>query len=300
MDWLGRVEGIRRWSRGGERAPHKPLLLLLALGRLQRDGDDALRFVDVEADLSQLLREFGPPRTTSPGYPFHHLTNDGLWTVTTKDGEGSPGSGLTELRNSGATGRLTPEFAQALRSDPQLLPQVVRVLLDANFPPSLRPEICAAVGLNLEAAELASTDVSAMVRRSRSAEFRHDVLLAYEYRCSFCGYDGLLRNTAVGIDAAHIRWWAFDGPDAVSNGLALCSLHHKLFDKGVLGLDEQRRVTVSAHFIGRSPSTRTVVLDLLGQEMLNPQSGFPLPDTTHIAWHRRQVFQPPARQPVGS
>jgi putative restriction endonuclease len=124
--------------------------------------------------------------------------------------------------------------------------------------------------------------------------------LAYEYRCSFCGYDGLLRNTAVGIDAAHVRWWAFDGPDTVANGLALCSLHHKLFDKGVLGLDDQHHVSVSAHFIGRSPSAQAVVLDLLGRAVLAPQPGFDLPDTTHIAWHRQQVFQQPARQRAGS
>ncbi|GAA2026027.1 HNH endonuclease [Catenulispora yoronensis] len=300
MDWLGRVEGIRRWSRGGERAPHKPLLLLLALGRLQHDGDGPLRFTDIEADLGHLLREFGPPRATSPGYPFHHLTNDGLWVVTTENGEGSPGPGLTDLRRSGAAGRLDPEFARSLATDPHLLAQVVRVLLDANFPPSLHAEICAAAGLDLEAAELASTTAPLPARRARSAEFRRDVLLAYEYRCSFCGYDGLLRNTAVGIDAAHVRWWAFDGPDTVANGLALCSLHHKLFDKGVLGLDEQHRVTVSAHFIGRSPSARTIVLDLLGHPMLGPQPGFDPLDPTHVTWHRQQVFQLPARQEAGA
>jgi putative restriction endonuclease len=271
-------------------------LLLLALGRLQHEGDDALRFVDVEADLGQLLREFGPPRPTSPGYPFHHLTNDGLWVVTTKDGRSSPGSGLTDLRTSGAAGRLAPEFARALHSDPHLLAQVVRVLLDANFPPSLHAEICAAVGLELEAAELASADAPTTARRARSAEFRREILLAYEYRCSFCGYDGLLRNTAVGIDAAHVRWWAFDGPDTITNGLALCSLHHKLFDKGVLGLDEQHRVTVSAHFIGRSSSAQSVVLNLLGRPLLGPQPGFAIPEAGHIAWHHQQVFQQPARQ----
>jgi putative restriction endonuclease len=298
VDWLERVEGIRRWTRGGERAPHKPLLLLLVLGRLQHDGDHALRFLDIETDLADLLREFGPPRSTSPGYPFHHLTNDGLWIVTTKSGGGSPGSGLTDLRTSEAAGRLAPDFARALRSDPRLLAQVVRALLDANFPPSLHAEIRAAVGLELEAAELGVTDSSTSARRARSAEFRRDVLLAYEYRCSFCGYDGLLRNTAVGIDAAHVRWWAFDGPDAVTNGLALCSLHHKLFDKGVLGLDTQHRVSVSAHFVGRSPSARTLVLDLLGRPMLCPQPGFGPPDTEHLVWHRRQVFQSPERQQV--
>jgi hypothetical protein len=37
------------------------------------------------------------------------------------------------------------------------------------------------------------------------------------------------------------RWFAFDGPDTPDNGLALCSLHHKLFDLGALGLDQRLR-----------------------------------------------------------
>ena len=36
--------------------------------------------------------------------------------------------------------------------------------------------------------------------------------------------------------AAPLRWWAFDGPDAVDNGLCLCSFHHKLLDRGVLDI----------------------------------------------------------------
>lgn len=32
MDWLERTAKLRQWSRGGTRAPHKPLLFLYALG----------------------------------------------------------------------------------------------------------------------------------------------------------------------------------------------------------------------------------------------------------------------------
>ncbi|MHB1445630.1 MAG: HNH endonuclease [Acidimicrobiales bacterium] len=67
--------------------------------------------------------------------------------------------------------------------------------------------------------------------RRRDPAFREQVLLAYEYRCAFCGFDGQLGREAVAIDAAHVRWWAAAGPDDVANGLALCSLHHKLFDR---------------------------------------------------------------------
>jgi hypothetical protein len=62
----------------------------------------------------------------------------------------------------------------------------------------------------------------------------------------------------MGIDAAHVRWFAFDGPDTLDNGLALCVLHHKLFDLGVLGLDPKLRVQVSAALSARTPAGRAV------------------------------------------
>ena len=34
---LAKFDGIRQFARGGRRAPHKPLLLLYALGRLKHD-----------------------------------------------------------------------------------------------------------------------------------------------------------------------------------------------------------------------------------------------------------------------
>ena len=36
-EFLNRLESMTMWRSGGERAPHKPLLLLLALGRVSRD-----------------------------------------------------------------------------------------------------------------------------------------------------------------------------------------------------------------------------------------------------------------------
>jgi HNH endonuclease len=44
-------------------------------------------------------------------------------------------------------------------------------------------------------------------------------------------------GVSVGIEAAHVQWFNFGGPDSLDNGLALCSLHHKLFDVGVHNLD---------------------------------------------------------------
>src|ERR1039458_7420095 len=228
-DRLGRaVTSLNQWRRGGERAPHKPLLLLYALGRLQRTGSSRMAFAEAEGDLRRLLEEFGPPRSTSPGYPFHHLTTDGLWVVGTPAGTGSPGPNLGNLR-AGAIGELAADFAGALEHDPRLFGFVVRAILDSNFPATMHEDILDATGIALESEELAEATVRHRGQRGRDPAFRKLVLLAYEYRCAVCGYDGQLLREAVGIDAAHVRWWAAAGPDEVANGIALCSLHHKLF-----------------------------------------------------------------------
>ena len=121
MDLVERVTRLRRYTRGDERAAHKPLLLLYALGRFQRYGDAPISFNEAEQDLDWLLKEFGPPRKTSAAYPFHHLANDGVWTVSTPAGPGSPGASVTALRSQHAAGRLAPDLADSLCSEPLLL-----------------------------------------------------------------------------------------------------------------------------------------------------------------------------------
>ncbi|GAA4820977.1 hypothetical protein GCM10023220_62610 [Streptomyces ziwulingensis] len=172
---------------------------------------------------------------------------------------------------------------------------MARVLLDLNFPPSLHGELCEAVGLELEEAETGpfSMPLSA-ARRQRDRRMREMVLTAYEYQCAFCGYDGRIGAVPVGLEAAHVRWWAFDGPDDVENGLCLCSLHHKLFDKGVLGLGEGpaggHRILVSQSFVGHSTAAREGVLVLAGRPLIGPQPGVRPIATAHRSWHTSQVF----------
>ncbi|MFJ5926890.1 phosphorothioated DNA-binding restriction endonuclease [Kitasatospora sp. NPDC092948] len=301
MDWLDRVARLRRWTSNGARAPHKPLLLLYALGSHQQDAGRELRYSAVEQDLKRLLVEYGPAHPTTPAYPFHHLVSDGVWEVRTDRGAGSPGSGVGLLRSSGATGRLAPDLLAALRREPSLLGRLVRVLLDTHFPPSLHVELCEAVGLDLELAEVGAVNgAAAAARRQRDRQLRELVLTAYEFQCAFCGYDGMLGATSVGLEAAHVRWWSHDGPDEVDNGLCLCSLHHKLFDKGVLGLGDDRRILVSRRFVGRSEASRQHVLALVGRPVLGPQPGSPPVARRHREWHGRQVFHGAPRVPIGA
>jgi putative restriction endonuclease len=285
------TDKLRQWTGNGVRAPHKPLLLLHALGRFQRDADGELRYSAVEDDLKRLLAEYGPANRTTPAYPFHHLVGDGVWEVRTDRGPGSPGSGVRELRSTGAAGRLAPELRAALRREPALLGRMARILLDPHFPPSLHDELCEAVGLEWEPEGSAPLPgAGPRDRRRRDPRMRELVLTAYEYQCAFCGYDGRIGAVPVGLEAAHVRWWAIDGPDDIDNGLCLCSLHHKLFDKGVLGIGDGHRILVSQRFVGRSPAARDHVIALAGRPLTGPQPGTAPVAAHHRTWHTRQVF----------
>lgn len=51
-----RFSTIRTWSRGDQRAPHKPLLLLMRLAALQRGEPRLTDFNSVEQKLTELLK----------------------------------------------------------------------------------------------------------------------------------------------------------------------------------------------------------------------------------------------------
>src|SRR5262245_19688664 len=57
---LRRFDGLTVWSSGDQRAPHKPLLVLYALGQWVQGERGAIPFAEVSPDLVTLLKEFGP------------------------------------------------------------------------------------------------------------------------------------------------------------------------------------------------------------------------------------------------
>ena len=165
-------------------------------------------------------------------------------------------------------------------------------LLDKHFTPTLAELICAAVDLNVTALDLAdSAGTGDLVPpRQRRRGFAEEVLRAYAYQCAMCGFDGALGRRPVAIEAAHVRWHSQDGQDEVGNALALCALHHALFDLGVLGITEDRRIRVSALYVARNQAGQAVDA-LAGQPLITPRPRQPAVDIVHISWHHLQVFK---------
>ncbi|MER5349552.1 phosphorothioated DNA-binding restriction endonuclease [Kitasatospora sp. NPDC002551] len=320
---LGR---LRQANTGGVRAPHKPLLLLWLLGRHARLGTSAVPYPEAEEPVSRLINDFGPavgPATAAQraAMPFVHLERS-LWSLCDAAGRelgtaDVQGSGAA-LRRVGAVGRLRPEVERLLTEDPSAGPVAVRLLLDRHFTPSLEAAICEEADVALPdldvgdldvpgpdsgaaddgASDTAAADGAArepafrlVRRRVRAAGFAADVLRAFDHACAFCGYDGRLGRHPVGVEAAHIQWHSQGGPDVLANAFALCSLHHALFDFGVLGVTEDRTVRISPHFRTDSPAGRAV--RALRDRPVPLPHGRPAAPRAHafLRWHDRSVFK---------
>lgn len=284
---LQRFETLRQWGSGGERAPHKPLLVLYAIGKLLRGEDRLISYVDdIEENLGNLLREFGPRRDRyNPQFPFWRLQNDRIWEVSDADQINLTPSGdphITDLRNYNVSGGFNQTIFEQLQNDSELTLEIVRNLLDAHFPPSLHEDILQAVGIELP--------LQAFDTRTRPSNFRINVLRAYEYRCTICGFDVKLGNSSVALEASHIKWQKAGGPNEAVNGLALCVMHHKLFDRGAFTLSQQWQILVSDEAHG-SVGLQEWLKDFHGQTINFPQRRSYYPEMDFIGWHVREVFQ---------
>ncbi len=82
--------------------------------------------------------------------------------------------------------------------------------------------------------------IASIKRKYREHDFRHRVLTAYAHTCACCGVQLKL------VEAAHIIPVASDtSTDETTNGVSLCSLHHKAYDQNLLSFDEKYRIEVS-------------------------------------------------------
>lgn len=85
-------------------------------------------------------------------------------------------------------------------------------------------------------------DLVQTMRAYRDAKFKPEVLRAYGYRCAVCECALKL------VDAAHIVPVSHPhSTDEVTNGLALCRLHHGAYDNALLGVQSDLSVVLNDH-----------------------------------------------------
>ena len=116
--------------------------------------------------------------------------------------------------------------------------------------------------------------------RVHQARFRGRVLPAYRDQCAICRLKELRL-----LDAAHIVGDVEEhGEPAVSNGISLCSIHHRAFDHDLVGIDSDYTVRVSPRLLEDEDGP---MLELLkgchAQPLMLPRASVHRPDRERLA-----------------
>jgi len=131
--------------------------------------------------------------------------------------------------------------------------------------------------------------VSTLISRAvRDRVFRKIVLRAYDERCAVTGLKLINGGGRAEVEAAHIRPVEANGPDIVSTGLALSGTAHWMFDRGLIGLDDDMSILISrqANDVDGirsiiNPSGRAIV----------PARSADRPHLQFVRWHKERCFK---------
>jgi putative restriction endonuclease len=204
-DIRARFATLRQAPVGGGRAPHKPLLILLMLGRYQGGKCGPATFQEIRESLAGLLRDFGPPSVGTPDVsnPFWRLQNDEgrIWEV--RDSYGStiaetvapPTIGTLVERD--ARGNFPADLSRAFQVHPEYISRLATHILRAHFPPSLHEDICNEVEIHY-VPDSASEETEQDNSTPRDPGFRTRIIRAYEHRCVISGWDLRIGNSPAG------------------------------------------------------------------------------------------------------
>lgn len=122
----------------------------------------------------------------------------------------------------------------------------------------------------------------------RDRNFRKNVLHAYGERCAMTGLRLINGGGRAEVEAAHIRPVEHDGPDIVSNGLALSGTAHWMFDRGLVGVANDLTILVSRQ--SNDPDAVKGIINASGK-LIVPERPGNRPRPEFLTWHREKCFK---------
>lgn len=148
-------------------------------------------------------------------------------------------------------------------------------------------------GLQEEAAEFVFDQPRERVtqlssRIARDQVFRRIVLRAYDERCAISGLKLINGGGRAEVMAAHIKPVEFNGPDIVSNGLALSGTAHWMFDRGLISLSDDLEILISRQANDQEGVRSFISKSGLAQPPLHAADR---PNSRFLKWHRENVFK---------
>jgi predicted restriction endonuclease len=140
----------------------------------------------------------------------------------------------------------------------------------------------------LDFSEPSVTEVERSVKvRLVQRFFRDTVLASYNFNCALCRM-----SLPAMLNASHIIPWAVDKHRRADprNGMCLCVLHDRAFDRGLITVCEDFTVAVSQEIKMPNASKlhRIGLLEIEGEKISLPDRFGP--DPMALAYHREKIF----------
>jgi putative restriction endonuclease len=114
------------------------------------------------------------------------------------------------------------------------------------------------------------------------------ILQAYDKRCAITGLKLINRGGRAEVDVAHIRPVESNGPDILSNGIAVSGTAHWMFERGPIGLSDDLDVLISRHANDRDSIQGLV--DKAARAIV-PAGIHERPHLQYLKWHRASTFK---------
>lgn len=292
---LDLFKGLTIWKNKSQRAPHKPLLILIAISEMVNNRQRYILYSHIRERLIELLNQYGPKRAVQkPEEPFSRLPKDGVWElIQQKKKLPIPKDGISNkaLIEHQIAGGFTELVWQEFHVNPDLIVDVINHLLTAHFTETYHEDILKDLALDSLFGESEARGKKTRLYKPRDPKFRNRILEIYNYSCCICGYNLRIAHSSIGLEAAHIKWHQAGGADNEQNGVALCSIHHKLLDYGAITLNNKLQIKASDKLNGDRSILQHYVFEYIGNTIHLPRNEKVYPKITNIEWHVSEVFK---------
>jgi putative restriction endonuclease len=125
--------------------------------------------------------------------------------------------------------------------------------------------------------------------RMHQKSFRERVLDAYQSQCSLCR----IKHREL-LDAAHIIPDEHpEGEPRITNGIALCKLHHAAFDNMFIGLSPSYTIKVRSDILGEDDGPMLIhgLKELHNKAILLPSREIYWPDRGCLEWRYKRFLE---------
>lgn len=309
-----RLSPAQSWPESTNfRAPYKPFMLL-AVSDLIATGTIVQNFIEYSDALLEAFDRywqilFDSTKFANPIQPFFYLKSEGFWHLQAQPGMEQRLAATTDIKTIGQLNQLVlgAKLDQALfelLQQPYAREQLRQSLIQTYFAPELWPALGMIAQINTEIfdysrlliqqsqrtfREIPATDTPYQVE-VRSSAFRQIVVPSYDYCCAICGIRIITPEGRSAAEAAHIIPWSQSYNDDPRNGVALCGLHHWVFDQGLLTITPSYTVQVSP-LVDDQPAANQTLIAFARQPIQLPNQAHLYPDQAALNWHNQKIYR---------